>query len=198
MKSHRKAVKSHTNRSERQILIVILIVALSCLVMSQLEVTNSPLRHARGQIVGVLLDKDTSEETAYSLEILSNYDIESDFIKNWADTKKTQGEKNGKAVYYTLYNDEYDAPLEMYMYMPLAKEVIGDIGLENIKVNESGKALVLNINTDSDISHIKDGSDMIFHIFVTGESEAANAKTDRLIVNGEPFYCAGATFTRLK
>ena len=115
---------------------------------------------------GVMLMKESNEESAYSLAILSFDEIGVEYVKTWIDSKKDSGIVNDQAVYYTLYNDNFDAPMEMYLYMPLAKEVMGDITLSNVTVNESGKALVLNVETKENISRTKDSTDLILHIYV--------------------------------
>ena len=198
---HEKTITDYPKRQSKWLWIVVgslLTLVLVCFVMlDQLvsEMYTPALQQTQSQTAGILLDKDTSEKTVYSLEILSYDNIESEFVRNWADGKRSKGQMNGQTVYHTLYNDVYDKPIEMYLYMPHAREVMGDITLSNIKVSQRGKALVLNIDTDSDISHSKDGADMILRVFVTGAPEKAKAKTDRLIVNGKSFNCPGATFT---
>ena len=197
MESHENTVAARRAKHQFGWLLIVTSI-LMALVLICFVILNMLVSGVTGsQRTGVLLDKDTAEETVYSLEILNYDDIESEYVRNWADSKRGQGSMNGQTVYYTLYNDVYDAPIEMYLYMPLAREVMGDITLSNIKVSERGKALVLDINTESDISRSKDGAEMIMRVYVSGAPERAKAKTDRLVVNGESFNCPGATFTRL-
>ena len=181
------------------IVILLAIVMIGLLVMNMLasRTTSFPTEQTQVSTVGTLLNRDTGEETAYSLEILNYDDLDSAFIKGWVDSKKDQGSSNGQSVYYTLYNDANDEPMEMYLYMPSAKEVMGDLTLSDIRVSESGKALVLNIDTDSGIDHTLDGTNQILHVYVTGEPGKANAKTEKLIINGTSYKCPNATFTKL-
>ena len=198
-------------RSLFLIMIVLLTLVLISLFTLDMLADGALSSLWQGRNKGVLLDRDTGEKTAYSLEIMGYDKIENDFIKNWVDSKRDQGSVNGQPVYYTLYNDEFDAPIDMYLYMPLFKEVAGDITVSDIRVNEKGKALVLNINSDNTDNTDNDAvqavqtaravqteaGDVVFHVYVAGASEKAKAKTDRLFVNGEQYHCPGATFTRL-
>jgi hypothetical protein len=148
---------------------------------------------------GVLLNYETNEETAYSLSILAFDEIENEFVKAWIERNKGTGEVDEKAVYYTVYGDNIiHAPLEMYLFMPNAREIMGDINLTDIKVRESGTAIVLNIETRKNIKRTKASTDLIFHVYVSGPPEQASAKTERLIINGEAYTNNGATFTRLR
>ena len=132
------------------------------------------------------------------MEILRYGQNESEYIRKWIDSKKDEGSSGDKAVYYTLYNDVFEEPMEMYLYMPLAKEVMGDITLSNVRVNESGQGLVLNIDSTSNIKHTREGTDLILHVYVTGNPAQARAKTDRLFINGERYTCPSTTFARLR
>jgi hypothetical protein len=123
-------------------------------------------------------------------------ELESEYIKNWVNRNKQHGEANGKAVYYTLYDDNIYMPMEMYLFMPSAKEIMGDITLSNIKITESGAAIILNINAKNNIKRTKESTDLILH--VTGSHEDAEARTERLVINGVTYTCPGATFTRLR
>jgi len=174
---------------------ILLSLILMCLL--NLLIRGASSQQIPEQSTGVLLDKDTDKRTAYSIEIMDYHVIESDYIKNWADEKKNHGRVNGQPVYYTLYNDEFDAPMDMYLYMPLIREAAGGIALSDIRVNESGKALVLNIDTDKKAVRAEQDEDVILHVYVSGAPENAMAKTDRLIINGERYDCPGATFTHL-
>ncbi|MCL2126304.1 MAG: hypothetical protein FWH33_10005 [Oscillospiraceae bacterium] len=146
---------------------------------------------------GVMMMKDIEEESVYSLSILQYDEITVEYVKRWIDGKKDAGIVNDQPVYYTLYNDNFDIPMEMYLYMPLAQDFMGDIALSNVKVSESGKALVLNIETKDNISRTKDGTDLILHVYVEGNPDNADARTDRLYINGKQYNCPGATFTRI-
>ena len=147
---------------------------------------------------GALVHRDTGEETDYSLEILMSGEIENERIRRWIDDKTELGIIGGKPVYYALYQDNPYALMDMYLYMPLAQDIMGDIGLSNISVSESGMALVLDIQTNDNISRTIDGTDLILHIFAEyQDSGEANVLTERLFVNGTRYYCPGTTFIQL-
>jgi hypothetical protein len=147
------------------------------------------------ELEGTLRDRD-GRETAYHLEILSLDAVENVYVREWVERNRANGEIDGKPVYYTLYNDELYEPMEFYLYMPSAKEVMGDVGMRNIRVEESGAALVLYIEAKDGVRRSKDGTDLILHVTVTDPE--ARAKTERFFVNGTQYACPGATFTRLR
>jgi len=148
---------------------------------------------------GVLLDKETGEKSAYSIEILKYGEIESDYVKRWIDKYREDGiGGDGKPVYFALYNDNQSAPMEMYFYMPEAKSVMGDVTLSNIRVNEWGAAAVLTIDTKDNISRTKDGADLILHIYVNSP-ENAKCRSVLPVINGDDKIPCGSTdFTKLK
>ena len=206
---HERASSSRVKRPLTRLFFLVLLflgVMLACLLALNLLVSPvpSPLpQRMQEQPLSVLLSKDTGEETVYSLEILGYDDLKNEHAKNWVDNigaqvgSGTHVSMGGKPVYYTLYNDEFDAPLEMYLFMPQGREVLGDITVSDIRASESGKALVLNIETGSEISWTSDSAGLILHVYVSGEPEKATARTERLIVNGDSYSCPVATFTRL-
>ena len=152
----------------------------------------------KGETSGVLRHEGTNEQTAYYLEILRYDEIESGYARSWIDSRKDRGSVNERAVYHTLYNDDFELPMEMYLFMPLAQEIMGDITLSNVRVYESGNALVLNIDTKDNIRRTKDGTDLVLHIFADGSQDNADARTERLYINGSQYYCPGATFTKIR
>ena len=156
------------------------------------------LKGAGKQTKGVLINQNTGEPTVYSLEILRQDEIEIEYIKTWVDARAAEETTDGNPVYYTLYHDDFSVPMEMYLFMPNANEIMGDIDLSHIKVTESGTALVLNINTEKKMKRTREDKDLILHVYVEGAPDTATAKTDRLIINGETYNCPKSTFTKLK
>ena len=153
----------------------------------------------RGQS-GVLIEKETGEESVYSLEILSLDEIETDAVKDWVNGSKEQAsaDADGKPVYYAVYRQDLDAPIEMYLFMPLAQAYMGDISLSNVRVYQSGAALVLDIETKDRISRKKASTDLILHVYVTGPPDQATAQSEWLIINGVKYDCPSYSFTKLR
>ena len=175
-------------------LLLLLCVAGALYLFTGIFSPKAPPRETRG----VLRHTDSNEETAYLLEVLEYDEIENDYIRSWIDDKSGFATLSGKPVYHTLYGDNPSEPLDMYLYMPLARDVMGDVGLSNIRVSESGAALVISVETADNISRVMDSKDLILHIFVWDEGyEGSDVRTDRLYVNGARYNCPGATFIQL-
>ena len=180
------------------ILIISVILAAAVCIAGALWLFRG-LSEKTGAAGGILPDRETNEKTAYSLQILKYDEIESEYIRGWVDKYRDAGiGQDGKAVYYTLSNDDYTAPLDMYLFMPEAKTYMGDITVSNVKVNESGAAVVLNIDAKDNISRKKDGADMILRLYVSGSPEDGKARSAKLIINGETYTCPSAAFTKFK
>ena len=152
----------------------------------------------KGKTSGVLVNEETGADTAYSLEILSYENIDSELVKEWVDSKKDSPDMNGIPIYHTLYHNDFEAPMEMYLFMPLAQDLFGDISLSNIRVSESGQAILIYVETKPSITRKKASYDLIMRVFVSGHKEEASARTERLYINGEFYYSPGATFSDLK
>ena len=144
---------------------------------------------------GVLPDRTTGEQTVYSMEILTRDEISNKTVGIWLDGIVNNSIEK-ETDYYTLFGNR-NSPFEMYLYLPSANVVMGDISMENVKVTESDSTLLIYINTDSQIKHTKESKDLIFHIYVTGDPEAAGARSERLNINNRKFNCINATFTTL-
>ena len=144
------------------------------------------------------LTGDTGAESAYSLEILKYGDIDSEYIKKWIDERKDNRKYDGEPVYYTLNHDDVSTPIDIYIFMPDAKEIMGDISLPNIKVSEMGETLTIYIESKTNITKTKDSADLILHIYVENTSKSPTAITERLFINGKEYSRLGAKFTNLK
>ena len=146
-----------------------------------------------GKTKGILIDKETGKSSAYSLEILQLENLEKQAVKNWVERNITSEKSYGSQVYYTLYNNA-GKDMDMYLFMPEAKEIIGNIIRSNVKVAESGTSLMIYIDTAEKIIYNKEAVDLILHIYANENSKQANAKTERLIINGKTYSDAGSTF----
>ena len=135
--------------------------------------------------------------TPFSVEILRYNDIESEKVRSWIDENAENGFVSERAVYYTMYHNDFESAMEMFLYMPLAGEIFGDISVANIRGGESGNALVLVIDSVESSTGIEDGKDLILHIFPTRESVESDLRTERLYVDGVRYFCLGASFTDL-
>jgi len=144
---------------------------------------------------GTLLDKATNNETEYWFEVLRYNEIEDELLKKWMDNSLSAvTDDDGDPVYYSLYNNSSDN-LDVYLYMPDAKQIMGDVILSSIRVTEANTALIIYIETNSNTTYNKESRDLILHIQAT--SDTTKAKTDKLIIDGATYYCANATFTAL-
>ena len=144
---------------------------------------------------GILLDKDTNTESEYSLKVLKHDEIESELLLKWMANsiagETTDGEN---PVYYALYNNS-SPNLDIYLFMPEAKQVMGDVIHSSVKITEANTALIIYIETDEKTTHTKEGPDLILHIQAI--SDKAKTKTEKLIINGITYSCANTTFTSL-
>lgn len=138
----------------------------------------------------VLIDEKTNKDTAYSMEILHQDDIKNDKVLSWLNDCIAKQEDNEK--YFTLKNMNSEG-LDLYLYMPKAQEIIGDITLSNVKAKESGTALKLVVETDGNIKHTRMSTDLILHVYVTNPAEETPVKSEMLVINGTIYFCATAT-----
>ena len=202
--------KTRANKGVRKalltalIIILVIILTLGALFMFKGYNINSLFGGAfnKDETSGILIDHKTNEETVYSLEILKKDEVNGS-IKSWIEksitadnaAKNTADEEND-AAYYTLYNNSSEG-MEMYLFMPSANEIMGDIGMSNIKVAEAGTTLVMYIDTNNKTGHKKDSTDLILHVYVSGDIEKARAQSEQLIINEKTYAFASATYTEL-
>jgi hypothetical protein len=188
---------------KKKIAVVALAIALLIIagVFTVIQLNNNaqeptdtqPSDNPYNQLKGILLDKETNNESKYSLEILRYDELESELLKKWMDNSGETTDGNNP-VYYALYNNS-STNLDIYLFMPAAKQIMGDVTVSDIKVTEAGAALIIYIDTDDTTTHTKESVDLILHIqAVSGE---ATAKNERLIINGITYSCANTTFTAL-
>jgi len=144
------------------------------------------------QTSGLLLDKETDTASDYSVEIVSLDMIEYDNIKNWVAKSIEKVPPEGKPVFYTLY-DNGSETLDMYIFMPAADEIIGDVNLSNMKIEKDGNEFVLHIGTDNKTTHTKSSTELILHIR-TDLAGSSEIRSNRLFVNGESYVRSDATF----
>ena len=145
---------------------------------------------------GVLIDAETGKASAYSFEILKIEDIEKEAVKSWVNRSVASEKLYDNPVYYTLYNNASDG-MNMYLFMPEAKEVMGDIARSNIKITEAGTSLMIHIDTDEKTMYDKESTDLILHVYANGNAKVANAKTETLIINGKTYAGVSSTFMML-
>jgi hypothetical protein len=194
MKRKAEIKRTHIKRKIIPAAVSILIVCALFAVFALSEQTGSPL--GPGQNGGVLIDRHTNMASAYSLEILRPGDIENDAVNNWVNGIMN-GPSDDNESYHTLYNNASET-LDMYLLIPNLTETFGDVNLSNFKVTESGTALVIFIDTDDAAERTDESANLIFHIYASGSSQNAHAKSERLIINGKTYACASATFTVLR
>ena len=193
---------------KRKIVIVILVILLLVVVevfilvrvnenTQEPAVIEEPVPDAgpHDPVEGVLLDKTTNDETKYRLEVLRYDEIENGSLKKWMDNSLASSATDGEdPVYYALYNNG-SANLDIYLFMPAANLLMGDVILSSIRVTEANNTLFFYIETDDDTTHEKQSKDLILHIRST--SDTTKARTERLIINGVTYSCANTTFTDL-
>lgn len=145
---------------------------------------------------GILLDKETNEASEYSLEVLRMGEIDNEFLIKWMETSMAgEIDDSDGPVYYALYNNSSPS-LDIYLFMPEAKAIMGDVTLLSTRITESGSALLIYIDTDEETQRSKESTDLILHIKAV--SGSTKTKNERLIINGETYTCANTTFTALK
>ena len=155
----------------------------------------APAAAPEDRSAGILLDKETNSESQYSLEVLRYDEIESELLLKWMDNSISDDIADGEGpVYYALYNNS-SANLDIYLFMPAAKQLIGDVIHSDMKVIEANTALIIYIETDEKTTHTRESRDLILHIQAV--SGIAKAKTEKLIINGTTYSCANTTFTAL-
>ena len=156
---------------------------------------TDPSANPENPTKGMLLDKETNNESQYSFELLRYDEIESELLKKWMDNSLAgETTDDGEPVYYALYNNS-SANLDIYLFMPAAEQLIGDVLLSNIRITEANTALIIYIDTDDSTTHTRESKDLILHIQAI--SDMATAKNERLIINGTTYACANTTFTAL-
>ena len=137
---------------------------------------------------GALIDSGTGAVMEYSLEVLRPEEIENELVQEWVSGIQKTG---GGVGYHTLYNNSSDV-MDMYLISQAANQIIGAIGVSNVKAAESGTALIINIDTDKEAK-----ADLILHIYAMDASQSAKAKSELLIVNGNVYTCMSSTFMSL-
>ena len=140
---------------------------------------------------GVLLEKGTNSPTAYSFEILSKDKIENNTVRNWIE--KCDSEPINDNIYHSLRNNRGSA-MDIYIYMPSAKEIMDDINGENIR----GALFedMLSIHIDSSKKRNNNNSEsLILHIYSTGGN--TSTKSERLYINGKGIPCASTSLKTL-
>jgi hypothetical protein len=171
--------------------IIFVICALAALLISRGFNKAQP-----AQTSGVLIDIRTGADSGYSIAILRLDDIENDLVRDWAGGILRNEAAENDECYHTLYNNSSEA-MDMYLFSPAANKVIGGINVSNVRVTESGTALIISIDTDEDAGRVQDGADLILHIFATDLYEYAVATSEVLIVNGRIYTFISSTFMAL-
>ena len=142
---------------------------------------------------GALTDRETGKKSAYSFEILKMKDIKKESVKGWINRNAANEKPYTDPVYYTLYNNANEG-MDMYLFMPEAKELIGDAGRSNIRVTEAGTSLMIYIDTDEKTIYNIESTDLILHIYANITSEKSKTKTEGLIINGKTYSGVSSTF----
>ena len=176
-----------------------IIISVSCLFIAGFIVLLVFTDFGKGllnisTLKGTLIDKDTGRASGYSFEMLEMEDIENETVKGWVNRNAETGKANAGQTYYTLYNNAAEG-MNMYLFMPKAKELTGSISRSNIKVSEMGTSLMIYIDTNEEVINNEESSDLILHIYI--KSKNAKAKTERLIINGKTHSSAKSTFMML-
>ena len=142
---------------------------------------------------GVLLDKDTGKETAYSIDILKHEDIKHAKVLNWIEKNKGGGDAKGETVFYLLYNQS-DKKFDMYLFMPAAQDIIGDVSAADITVTEKETSVILNIDTKNIKTNTDESTDLILHVYLTGERENSMDKKGKLVIDGNEYTCGSSSY----
>jgi|GEM_PF-6213186 len=141
-----------------------------------------------------LVDVETQRKSAFSMDVLKKDDIVNEKIKQWLEDSISKGVDTDK--YYAIKNNA-DGNLNVYIYMPKAKEKIGDIDASNVKVTKAGSAVKLMITTDSKTTHEKASEDLILHVYLSEGGKAGDIKSELLVINDKTYFCDTATFANL-
>ena len=198
--------KSRLNLKQKIAIVIAGIVALTIIVIIIYQVVKpgesapdpvntTPIAEPEDPTKGILLDKETNAPTQYSFEVISYDEIENELLKKWMNNSLAGETTDGEyPVYYALYNNS-SPNLDIYLFMPAAQELMGDVIHSNIRVTEANTAIIIYINTDDKTTHTRDSKDLILHIqAISGQ---ATARNEKLIINGITYPCANTTFTAL-
>ena len=145
---------------------------------------------------GILLDRDTGEETEYAIEILARDDIGYPRIHQWIERYNGHGEVEGEAVYYLLY-DQSGGFFDMYLFMPSAREILGDLRAKDITVSTTEPGLILTVDTKEVPSSNREGADLILHTYITSDRENSMGINAQLVVDGQTYKNARSTYVLL-
>ena len=143
-----------------------------------------------------LLKNAAGEETPFKLEILALDDIVSEYVREKVEELRHEGTADGKSIFYTVYHNNFDMPMEAYIFMPDAKDIMGDVSVKNFTAETAGAALMLKVSTKPNIKRKKPSTDLILHI--TAEDAKADVSMVVLTINGEKYECLKDFYTRLK
>ena len=187
---------NHTNDIRRlrhsktmfTIITVLLLIIAALVAILLISKNNGSIRNKSDS--GVLIDSKTNELTMYSMEILSIDDIQNDRILDWVTESTT---KQGDYTQYFTLNNISSADFDLYIYLPKAQEVFGDISMDNIKVTESGTALKIIIDTDNQIKHTKASTQLILHVYSNMPGQQTDIISEILVVNDTIYFCAVAS-----
>jgi len=114
-------------------------------------------------VSGAVIDKDTGKKSPYILEILKYDEINNAFVKSWIDGVKN--EETPEDEFYSVQHNGLSEPLEFYLYIPSARESMGDITVANAKVSKYGNGIKLEIDAKKSLPKTKASTDLILHIY---------------------------------
>ena len=193
MRNRRTVVKTRKKRIKASMLTLVIIGLAVLLVFTGFK--KGLLNPAKPK--NTLIDIETRKVSAYSFELLRMDDIKKESVKGWVNRIAASANPSDSPVYYTLYNNTGEG-MDMYLFMPDAKELIGDISRSNITISEAGTSLAVHIDTDEKTMYNRESKDLILHVYVSGNPEEANAKTEELIINGKTYSGVSTTFMTLE
>ena len=179
-------------KSTKIIIAVVIIILIAAVAEGLYLFGNFNSGEQEQQLSGTIADKETGGETGYSLEILKRDDIQSPTVTKWISDSLEAAAPDSQG-YYTLYNNASES-MDMYLFMPAAKEVMGNIDVTNVKAVVSGTTLMLSVDTGDKTKNTKESTDLIFHIKAGTDSDVTQAKSERLSVNGKAYSCLSSTF----
>ena len=149
---------------------------------------------AGSSTAGVLIDKDTGKETPYAMEIVKYDEIGVKKVTDWIEENKTAKTKDGVPIYYTLINQTDKDVFDMYYFMPLAQDVIGDVKMSDVRSSVASSTLSVYISTKKVKTHSVESTDLILHVFAQRDGETVTAEKGNLLIDGEKCAFGSASF----
>jgi len=140
---------------------------------------------------GSLRYLQNSRDSSYFLEILKAHEIKDKKAQSWLKEQIKKEVKN-KNSYYILFNTD---AFDVYVFLPFAQEIIGDIELKHVSIRQVESTLLIYIDSEEQIAHKKESSNLILHFYSNNEEAKEVIDNCILIINGFTFASLETSYT---